>query len=265
MEKKYSLNSEYYIDLIVSRIKEFYSDKPKAAKAVIGISGGKDSTVCAALLVKALGAERVIPVLMPNGEQKDIEDSRKVCEILGLKHVVEINIGDTYKTFTRELAANVGTDIESNKLHTTNTPARIRMMTLYAVAAHVNGFVCNTCNLSEDYIGYSTKYGDAVGDFSLINKFTVSEVSAIGMELELPRELIYKAPSDGMCGKTDEDNLGFTYKELDEWIRYGIKGPSYDKIEKMHNNKNTELKLVPMLDAVGSSLPDAKSIDKWRS
>ena len=238
---------------LVQWIKDWFADKGNAP-AIIGISGGKDSTVCAKLLTEALGKERVIGVLMPNGGQKDISDSYKVCEILGIKHFT-VNIGKTYEELTKEILAHTIGSLDKSEapaLYTTNTPARLRMTTLYGVAAIYGGFVANTCNLSEDYTGYSSKYGDCVGDFSLLNGLTVSEVRALGDELGLPKELVHKTPSDGMCGKSDEDNLGFTYDQLDSFIR----GDSTErsklpqdviaKIERLHNNPNTKLKLVPM-------------------
>ena len=236
---------------LIQWIKDWFADKGNAP-AIIGISGGKDSTICAKLLTEALGKERVIGVLMPNGEQKDISDSYKVCEILGIKPNV-VNIADAYNGLTNQIRsiAENGKPFPTS-LYTTNTPARLRMATLYGVAAIYGGFVVNTCNLSEDYVGYSSKYGDCVGDFSLLNGLTVSEVRALGDELGLPKELVHKTPSDGMCGKSDEDNLGFTYDQLDIFIR----GDSTErsklpqdviaKIERLHNNPNTKLKLVPM-------------------
>lgn len=198
------------------------------------------------MLAEALGPERVIGVLMPNGEQSDIDDSRKVCELLKIKSF-EVNIGQAYNALFD--AINVGKDLHECSLFTTNTPARLRMTTLYGVAAAFGGFVCNTCNYSEDFVGYSTKYGDCCGDFSLLNQLTKTEVVALGDYMKLPNELVHKDPSDGMCGATDEDNMGFTYNELDSFIRTGLKPKSietYNKIKKMHLNPNTKLKLVPM-------------------
>ena len=240
---------------IVAWIKDWFSDKPNG-KAVIGISGGKDSAVCAGLLVEALGKERVVGVLMPNGEQKDISDSYKVCEYLGVKPIV-VNIGGTYEEITSAVLNGLGKELEKMPaLYTTNTPARLRMVTLYGIAACVGGFVCNTCNLSEDWIGYSTKWGDAVGDFSLLNKLTKTEVVALGDEMGLPKDLVHKTPSDGMCGKSDEDNLGFTYDQLDRYIRSRFSWGDIDtsdipqevieKINRMHNSDNNRYKCVPL-------------------
>lgn len=232
-------------DKIVQWIKDWFKDKENYS-AVVGISGGKDSTVCAALLAEALGPKRVYGVEMPNGEQKDISDSDKVIETLGIRKVV-INIGEAYKALSKEIH-NQGL-ICDLPLYTTNTPARLRMVTLYGVAAVVGGLVCNTCNRSEDYVGYSTKYGDAAGDFTLLNHLTKTEVVELGDYMKLPQELVHKAPSDGMCGKTDEDNMGFTYDVLDKYLLTGLRPKSeevWNKIQKMHNNPNTKLKLIEM-------------------
>lgn len=192
--------------------------------AVIGISGGKDSTVAAALLTRALGPEHVICVLMPNGEQSDIDDSYRVCDILSIprENVWNVNIANAVK------ACIDVTGGHNNSVITTNTPARVRMITLYQIAAIVGGFICNTSNKSESYIGYCTKYGDLAGDFALLKNYCVRDVIEIGLALDLPEDLIVKAPSDGMCGSTDEERLGFTYEELDAYLLDG-KNPDYMK------------------------------------
>jgi len=197
-------------------IREFFEENGKGCNAVLGISGGKDSSVVAALLVEALGKDRVIGVLMPNGEQADIDMAKLLVNHLGIKHYV-VNIKEAYEgiinAFPEELEMSNQTKI--------NLAPRLRMSTVYAVSQSVNGRVANTCNLSEDWVGYSTRYGDSVGDFSPCSHFTVQEVKEIGRMLGLPEVLIEKAPSDGLCGKTDEDNLGFTYAVLDKYIRTG--------------------------------------------
>ena len=213
-------------------------------KAVIGISGGKDSSVAAAVCVKALGADRVIGVLMPQGEQADIDCARLLVDHLGIKSY-EINVGESVAAVMKA----VGGVLEVNEQAKINTPARIRMTTLYAVGACVNGRVINTCNASEDYVGYSTKYGDAAGDISPLSDLTVTEVIAIGDELGLPYELTHKVPIDGLCGKTDEDNLGFTYAMLDQYIRGQItlddKPEIKENIERRHRANLHKLRLMP--------------------
>lgn len=184
--------------------------------AVIGISGGKDSTVAAALCVEALGKDRVIGVLMPNGYQADLDDSYRVVDHLGIQSYT-IDIGKATGNLMKSLMQCV--EISENTI--INLPPRIRMATLFAVAQSVNGRVVNTCNLSEHLIGYSTLFGDDAGHFAPLLDLTVSEVKQIGHHLGLPEDLIEKAPSDGLCGKTDEDNLGFSYEALDRYIRGG--------------------------------------------
>ena len=197
-------------------IRDFFENNGKGCNAVLGISGGKDSSVVAALCVEALGKDRVIGVLMPNGEQADIDMAYKLVNHLGIKYYV-VNIKDAMEGIINAFPA----DLEMTAQSRINLAPRIRMSTVYAISQSVNGRVANTCNLSEDWVGYSTRYGDSVGDFSPCSHFTVQEVKAIGRILGLPEELIEKAPSDGLCGKTDEDNLGFTYAELDRYIRTG--------------------------------------------
>jgi len=187
-------------------------------KAVIGISGGKDSSVVAALCVDALGKNRVLGVLMPQDEQHDIDVAYALCKTLDIPYV-EINIKEPVQSL---YDAVVLTGLELNNIATFNTPARIRMATLYAVSGIVGGRVANTSNLSEDWVGYATKFGDAAGDFSPLANLTVTEVKAIGRELGLADIFIEKTPIDGLSGKTDEDNLGFTYAVLDKYIREGV-------------------------------------------
>lgn len=229
----------------VQWIKDFFEKNGKDCMAVVGISGGKDSSVVAALCVEALGKDRVIGVLMPNHIQDDIEFSHLLCEHLGIKnYTVDVGVA------IDELLNNIhfrATDIEISDQTKTNLPARIRMATLYAISQSMNGRVANTCNLSEDWVGYATRYGDAAGDFSPLSQLTVTEVKAIGRELGLPSELVDKTPTDGLCGKTDEDNLGFTYDTLDRYIRTGeidnedVKA----KIDSMHEKNLFKLQPMP--------------------
>jgi NAD+ synthase len=227
----------------VNWIKEWFEKNGKGCNAVIGISGGKDSSVVASLCVEALGADRVIGVLMPNGKQLDIEDSREVVRLLGITSY-ELNIGHAFDDISREVLRKVGCVSQQT---TINLPARIRMATLYAVSQSMNGRVANTCNLSEDWVGYATRYGDAAGDFSPLANLTSDEVIAIGEECGLPAELTRKVPSDGLCGKTDEDNLGFTYEVLNRYIRTGICEDTdiKEKIDAMHEKNLFKLQLIP--------------------
>ncbi len=222
-------------------IQEFFEENGKGCKAVVGISGGKDSSVVAALCVAALGKERVVGVLMPCGEQADIDASYTLVDHLGIERYV-INVGDTVAAATKSIEA-VGEMTSQARI---NLPPRIRMATLYAVSQCVNGRVANTCNLSEDYVGYATRYGDGAGDFSPLANLTVTEVRAIGRELGLPGVLVDKVPIDGLCGKTDEENLGFTYETLDLYIREGIEPDAEIKAKIDHLHEINKFKILPM-------------------
>ena len=235
-------NAQKVKDDCVNWIKEFFAENGPGCNAVVGISGGKDSSVAAALCVEALGRDRVIGVLMPKGEQHDIDCARQLVEHLGIKSY-EINIKDAVEG----LMKNIPKDLEITAQTVTNIPPRVRMTTLYAVSQSVNGRVVNTCNLSEDWVGYSTRYGDAAGDFSPMCNLTVTEVKEIGHLLGLPENLVEKTPIDGLCGKTDEENLGFTYAVLDKYIRTGVCVDQATKelIDKKHKANLFKLQLMP--------------------
>ena len=229
----------------------FNANGNEDTKAVIGVSGGKDSSVVAALCVEALGKDRVIGVMMPNGEQADIADSQQLVKHLGIKHYT-INIDAAYRGLLEEMraVAENGKKFPSYQ-YRTNTPARLRMVTLYGVAGQVgNCRVANTCNLSEDIVGFATLYGDSAGDFAPISHLTTEEVVAIGHYLELPDNLVYKTPSDGMCGSSDEDKLGFTYHEVNELARNSITGQNFTKICDMNkaNKFKTNIIRIPYFD-----------------
>ena len=232
-------------DSCVQWIRDFFEENGKGCNAVIGISGGKDSSVAAALCVEALGKDRVVGVLMPQGVQHDIDMAYLLVNHLGIKHY-EINVKDAIDGIINNLPA----DLEASVLTKTNLPPRIRMATVYAVSQSVNGRVCNTCNLSEDWVGYSTRYGDSVGDFSPMSNLTVTEVKEIGHLLGLPSELVEKTPIDGLCGKSDEENLGFTYAELDVYIRTGKIDDAEKKalIDRKHVLNQFKLQLMPVFD-----------------
>lgn len=240
-------------DRCVDWIRGFFDENGKECNAVVGISGGKDSSIVTALCVEALGKDRVIGVLMPNGEQSDIDMARKLINHLKI-HSIEINIDETVNSVLNGIVTAIYDDVrqgfdtlkisEQTKI---NLPARIRMSTLYAISQSMNGRVANTCNLSEDWVGYSTRYGDAAGDFSPLSNLTVTEIKQIGRVLGLPDDLIDKVPSDGLCGKTDEDNLGFTYDVLDKYIRTSeIEDEEVKKkIDTMHEKNLFKLQLMP--------------------
>ena len=239
-------NAKEVKDQVVQWIRDWFEVNGKGCNAVIGISGGKDSSVVAGLCVEALGKDRVIGVTMPNGVQKDISDSMKLINHLGIRYCC-VNIGDTFNTLMAAVKEQLGTlDAEVSNQTIINLPPRLRMSTLYAVSQSMNGRVANTCNLSGDWVGYSTRYGDAAGDFSPLGGLTVQEVVAIGIELGIPRELVVKTPSDGLCGKSDEDNLGFTYAVLDKYIRTGVCEDPKTKALIDHKHVTNLFKLQPI-------------------
>lgn len=230
-------------DQCVQWIRAFFEENGPGCNAVIGISGGKDSSVAAALCVEALGKDRVIGVLMPQGEQHDIDMAYMLVNHLGIRHYV-VNVKDAVDGILKNMPE--GMDITPQTRQ--NIPPRVRMATLYAISQSNNGRVVNTCNLSEDWVGYSTRYGDAAGDFSPMSNLTVTEVKEIGRVLGLPDVLVDKTPIDGLCGKTDEENLGFTYAELDQYIRTGYIANQEKKaiIDRKHKMNLFKLQLMPV-------------------
>ncbi len=228
---------------LVQWIKDWFERNGKGCNAVIGISGGKDSSIVAGLCAEALGKERVIGVLMPNGEQKDIDCAKLLVKSLNIPYYI-CNIKDATDGVLRSMEK---AGVEASRQTHINLPPRIRMSMLYAISQSQNGRVANTCNLSEDYVGYATRYGDGAGDFSPLGGLTVQEVKAIGRELPLPKELVDKVPSDGLTDKTDEDNLGFTYAELDRYIREGVceNEAVKAKIDRLHKLNEFKLKPIP--------------------
>ncbi|MDO4614865.1 MAG: NAD(+) synthase [Lachnospiraceae bacterium] len=238
---------------VIAWIQDYFKNSIPNASAVIGISGGKDSSVAAALCKEALGADRVVGVTMPDGIQKDISDSNMLINHLGIRHI-EVNIQAMATAFRETFAANETFKTVTGKEGLTgeaniNMPPRVRMTTLYAVAQSLpnGGLVVNTCNASEDYVGYSTKYGDAAGDFSPLSHFTVEEVLQLGEALGLPEELVHKTPSDGLSGMSDEDKLGFTYATLDHYLATGEceDAAVKEKIDRLHVRNLHKLQLMP--------------------
>lgn len=248
----YTFDAKKTKDEVVAWIRRFFEENGPGCNAVLGISGGKDSSICAALCAEALGKDRVVGVLMPNGEQADIDMSLLLVKHLGIPYVI-VNIKDAFDGALAAIKGGEqhGMELEISRQTTINLAPRIRMATVYAVSQSMNGRVVNTCNQSEDWVGYSTRYGDAAGDFGPLGKLTVQEVKAIGRELGLPEELIEKAPSDGLSGLTDEDNLGFTYAMLDKYIREGIIDDAEKKelIDRKRKWNKFKLEMYPMFES----------------
>ncbi len=237
-------NVEKVTNDMIEWVREWFDENGAGCNAVIGISGGKDSSVTAAVCVAALGKDRVIGVMMPNGVQPDIDVSEKVVEFLGIKGYT-VNIKASFDAAKAEIEKALGHEL--SRQSTINLAPRIRMSTLYAVSQSLNGRVANTCNLSEDWVGYSTRWGDSIGDFSPLAKLTVHEVIEVGRYLGLPSFIVDKVPSDGLSGLTDEDNLGFTYATLDRYIRTGVCEPIEKKelIDRKHELNLFKLAMMP--------------------
>ncbi len=241
-EGELMFNAEKVKNDCVRWIRDFFEKNGNGCNAVVGISGGKDSSVVAALCVEALGRDRVVGVLMPCGVQSDIDCAKQLVEHLGIKSYV-VNV----KAAVDGVLSALPAELEITDQTRNNLPPRVRMATLYAVSQSINGRVANTCNLSEDWVGYSTRYGDSAGDFGPIANLTVTEIRALGHVLALPKNLVEKVPIDGLCGKTDEDNLGFTYDALDRYIKTGVceNEETKAKIDRMHKANLFKLEMFP--------------------
>ena len=237
-----SFDAEKATKATVEWIRGWFEKNGPGCNAIVGISGGKDSSIAAALCVEALGRDRVVGVLMPNTSQSDIDMAQLLVRHLGIENYT-INIGGAFDALTEQIRE---AGIELSKDSIINLPPRLRMSTLYAVGQSRNGRVVNTCNLSEDWVGYSTRYGDYAGDFSPMSFFTTAEIRAIGRVLGLPSVLIEKVPTDGLSGMSDEEKLGFTYEVLDRYIRTGeIDDPETKKrIDYLHERNLFKLKFM---------------------
>ena len=244
----YNFDAKSEVEYITNWIRHYFKDS--GGPAIIGISGGKDSTITAALLARALGPDMVYGVLMPNGEQHDLDIAKEVVEYLKIPYEI-INIKDICDSYYKCFDA-------VPSILSINTPPRIRMSILYGIANIRNGRVVNTCNASENTIGYSTKGGDTLGDVGILYEYYVREVLAIGRELELPEHFITKAPEDGLTGKTDEDILGFSYETLDALMLDGIRPESE---EVFANIRNRSLKNRHKLEEMPRPFPGESEVN----
>ena len=221
-------------DQCVQWIRDWFERNGKGCRAVLGMSGGKDSTVAAALCVEALGKENVVGVAMP-AEGQSLNGADEICEYLGIRYICAPIAGIIRGFDDVRAVVEEGFSNQTEQ----NIPPRVRMCVLYAVSQSVNGRVVNTCNLSEDWVGYATRWGDSVGDFSPLGGLTVQEIKGIGHALGIPAKWVEKIPDDGLPhSSSDEQKFGFTYAVLDRYIRTGecedeaVK----EKIDRMHRN-----------------------------
>jgi len=225
---------------IINWIQNYFKENgSNETKTIIGISGGVDSLICTQLCIDALGKDRVIGILIPDSSnsnyQKDYEDGMNICKLLDIEYY-SIDINRTKNSLYLQFTNQQKISTPLNSVVKYNTPARLRMTALYMIGAQLGGRVVNTCNLSETYVGYDTKWGDNAGDFAPIASFTKTEIKQIGLALDLPKHLINRTPDDGMCGQSDEDRFGFTYEQLDKYIRNNkdVNVDVFNKIDKMH-------------------------------
>ncbi|MBR0400635.1 MAG: NAD(+) synthase [Mogibacterium sp.] len=237
-----NFDAEKAVKATAEWIRNWFEANGPGCNAIVGISGGKDSSIAAALCCEALGSEHVIGVLMPNGEQSDIDMAMMLVEHLGIRYY-NINIKGAFDSLIGQLGE---AGIEVGKDTVINLPPRLRMSTLYAVGQSCNGRVVNTFNLSEDWVGYSTRYGDSVGDFSPLSCFTTEEIRAMGRCVGLPSVLVDKVPTDGLSGMSDEAKLGFTYEVLNRYIRTGqIDDPATkERIDSLHEKNLFKLRFM---------------------
>ena len=238
-----NFNAEAVRDRLIEGIRRL-AEQQHFTKVVLGISGGKDSTVSAALCARALGKENVFGIMLPDGEQADIADSREVCEALGIRYDT-INIGEMHQALLKQMEGKVDFNRESN----INVGPRLRMTTLRYVAQATGARLVGTGNLSESTVGYCTKDGDTSCDFALLLRLTSLEVVAVGLTMpEIPRHLVVKTPTDGLSGLSDEEKMGVSYQAIHDFIRHGSSGDAAaDAIISRMNRASAHKRSMPVV------------------
>ena len=248
--------AEYRFDAAAERDRLVAAVKALAAaqgftRVVVGVSGGKDSSVAAALCARALGPENVYGVMLPDGEQRDIADSRRVCEALGIRQRT-LNIGAMHRALLAEVeperpAAAGEFPLPFSRESDINVGPRLRMTALRYVAQALGARLVGTGNLSEATVGYCTKDGDTSCDFALLGSLTSLEVVELGLSMpELPPELVRKTPSDGLSGMSDEEKLGLSYRSIHDYLRLGTSGdPAVDARIRQKEAANAHKRRMP--------------------
>ena len=256
---QYTFDAERARDNLVAAIRALAAEQ-RFTKVVLGVSGGKDSSVCAALCARALGPENVYGVMLPDGEQKDISDSRRVCEALGIRRRT-VNIGAIHQAL-KAVTDQVETTAEEGEFaipysreSDINVGPRLRMTTLRYIVQALGARLVGTGNLSEATVGYCTKDGDTSCDFSLLGALTSVEVVQVGLTMpELPRDLVEKTPTDGLSGVSDEEKLGLRYADIHAYIRLGTCGDAEtdEKIRARERANMFKRCMPPILDPFGA-------------
>lgn len=264
----YNFKVEQTTAALIDWIRVWFNHNGPTSNAILGISGGKDSTICAKLCVEALGKDRVIGIMLPNGEQHDKNVALDVCNYLGITYY-DTNINEIFEAFKDSYLSteNILPVLTDQSL--TNLAPRIRMTMLRFYAQNFNGRLINTSNLSEDWVGYATIDGDSAGDMSPLSMLTVQEVKTIGHYLGIPANFVEKIPEDGLVGKSDEDNLGVSYADIDAYIRHSaaISPASQELIERKFKFNSFKLeatkgmpKFIPSLEYLYDNITTEEKI-----
>ena len=234
-------NAKEEKDKIVKFIRAYY-DRYDLGGVVIGISGGKDSGVVAGLFAEAIGPDRIIGVTLPcHSKETDKNDAQLVADYYGFK-MINYDLTKVFDAFKEQVDLLGDYTEEELKNSDINLKPRLRMAAVYYTAALYTALtgktyiVAGTGNKCEEYVGYFTKGGDSVSDIKVLADLTVDEVIKIGEVLNVPKEVLYKAPSDGLSGMTDEEKIGVKYKDIAKYMNgEPVEEDVAQKIKKLHN------------------------------
>ncbi|HPF20589.1 MAG TPA: NAD(+) synthase [Syntrophomonas sp.] len=251
-----TMNTEAVSDYLVNWLRE----KVQAAGCrglILGISGGIDSAVAAALAKQAF-PDDCLGLLMPcESSAEDLQDGLLLVESLDMHYHI-INLEEAYRALLKELAHAIDLPEDSGRLVRANVKPRLRMTSLYYMAQAHQYLVMGTSNKSEITVGYATKYGDNGVDLQVLGDLRKEQVYALARYLNIPEQLITKAPSAGLWGgQTDEGEMGFTYRELDEYIRTGAGATELvGKIQTMYE-RSAHKRSVPPIAVLPAGMGEA--------